>query len=136
MDPLTKKTKHLLEDTKKLPEFRPFLTLIPSLDHSVICDARNIASLRACRMAMAVERYRLATGKLPDDAQALVPKYLTTLPIDPFDPYETPMRYAKLKKGYVVYSIGEDSKDNGGTEKNSLGVHFAPETDITFIVER
>jgi hypothetical protein len=46
------------------------------------------------------------------------------LPLDPFD--GQPLRYKKLPKGYVVYSNGEDGKDDGGDEKK----------DITFTVER
>jgi len=36
----------------------------------------------------------------------------------------------------VVYSVGDDREDNGGTEKNSKGVSYVPGTDITFTVER
>ena len=34
---------------------------------------------------MALERYRLANGAWPDSLAALVPKYLETVPTDPFD---------------------------------------------------
>jgi hypothetical protein len=36
----------------------------------------------------------------------------------------------------VVYSVGEDREDNGGTEKNSNGSMYGKGTDITFTVER
>jgi hypothetical protein len=63
-----------------------------------------------------------------------VPTFLPAVPTDPFD--GKPLRYKKLAKGYVVYSIGEDEVDNGGTEKNSKGVSYVEGTDITFTVER
>jgi hypothetical protein len=79
-------------------------------------DARFVASLRATRAGVAVESYRAEHGQLPDS----LPSNL----IDPFD--GQPLRYKKLPKGYVVYSVGEDGKDDGGDEKK----------DITFTVER
>jgi hypothetical protein len=85
---------------------------------------------------LAIERYRLATGKVPDSLEELVPKYLEAVPIDPFDPDEKPLRYVKIKKGYIIYSIGEDGTDNNGTEKDQAGKKFTGDTDVTFIVER
>jgi hypothetical protein len=97
-------------------------------EKSVNREARLQAQLRAVRVALSVERYRIANGALPESLGALVPKFLTAVPTDPFD--GQPLRYKKLANGYVVYSIGEDGVDNGGTEG------FCPGTDITFIVER
>jgi hypothetical protein len=83
-------------------------------------DARFIASLRATQAGLSVESYRAEHGQLPD-----------SLPSNLTDPYTgQPLRYKKLVKGYVVYSVGEDGVDNGGKEG------FGPGTDITFTVER
>lgn len=79
-------------------------------------DAKYIARLRVTQAGLSVESYRSERGQLPD----ALPSNLT----DPFD--GQPLRYKKLAKGYVVYSIGEDGKDDGGDEKK----------DITFTVER
>jgi hypothetical protein len=87
-------------------------------------EARCIALLRTAQTALGMERYRLAHGKLSDSLADLAPAYLAAVPIDPFD--GQPLRYKKLAKGYVVYSVGEDGKDDGGDEKK----------DITFTVER
>jgi hypothetical protein len=86
------------------------------------------ATLRCSRASLAVERYRLANGALPDSLDALVPKFLNAVPTDPFN--GQPLRYKRLAAGYVVYSVGEDGVDNGGTEG------YGPGTDITFTVER
>lgn len=86
--------------------------------------ALNTAKVSASLAALAIERYRLANGRLPDKPDELVPAYLAALLTDPFD--GQPLRYKKLAKGYVVYSVGEDGKDDGGDEKK----------DITFTVER
>jgi len=52
------------------------------------------------------------------------------IPTDPFD--GKPIRFKKLTKGYVVYSIGKDAKDNGGKEKGDSETDY----DLTLMVER
>ena len=54
------------------------------------------------------------------------------MPADPFD--GQPLRYNKLLgKGYVVYSIGKDLKDDHGVEKSADG---KTQLDVTFTVQR
>ena len=104
-------------------------TLMPAVGRAMEADARTIAKLRAARTALAVERYRIAKGILPDELAELVPSYLESTPEDPFD--GNPIRYKKLPRGYVVYSIGTDGKDDGGVEDGDDG-----EPDTTFKLER
>ena len=40
---------------------------------------------RLAIVALVLERFRLATGKLPENLEQLVPKYLESVPIDPFE---------------------------------------------------
>jgi len=105
-----------------------------SLGRVLFRAARNDAILRDAQTALAIERYRLANGGLPDQLSDLVPTFLPAVLTDPFD--GQPLRYKKLAKGYIVYSIGEDGADNGGAEKNSKGLSYGEGTDITFTVER
>jgi hypothetical protein len=109
-------------------------SIMPALSRITIIDLRTIAYLRTARTALAIERYRLAAGRLPDTLADLVPAYLDAVPTDPFDGNE--MRYKKLETGFVVYSIGEDLRDDGGTEEPSRKTKEAPTWDVTFIVER
>jgi len=95
--------------------------LMPASTGAMVKQATCVALIRAARVALAVERYRLANAHLPDNLTE------STL-LDPFD--GQPLRYKKLTKGYIVYSVGEDKVDNGGTEG------YWPGTDITFTVER
>ena len=99
-------------------------------------NLRGIAHLQTAQAALAIQRYRLATGRLPDTLADLVPTYLDTIPVDPFDGNE--LRYKKLEAGFVVYSIGEDSLDDGGKEKlpRTKTTGNSRYWDITFIVER
>jgi len=110
--------------------------LMPAHSHIFQQSLNNVARLRTVRVGLGIERYRLANGKLPEKLAELVPAYLDTVPKDPFDGQE--LRYKRLEKGYVVYSIGRDLSDDGGTEllpprKRTGGKE---NWDVTFIVER
>jgi hypothetical protein len=97
-------------------------------------SAGLLAELRTARTAMAIERYRLAHGTLPADLNALVPKYLGAVPIDPFD--GKLLRYKKkAPKGYIVYSVGFDRQDDNGTKltpKTPRGANY----DVVFAMAR
>jgi len=105
--------------------------LVPAHGRAVALDLRISARLRAARAGLAIERYRLAGGKLPETLGELVPTYLDAVPKDPFDGQE--LRFRRLEKGYVVYSVGEDGNDDGGQELNEQN---KDNWDVTFIVER
>jgi hypothetical protein len=70
------------------------------------------ARVRCLMTLVAVERYRLAKKAWPEKLTDLVPKYLSAVPLDPFD--GKPLRYRKRTDGVTVYSVGADSTDNGG----------------------
>lgn len=109
---------------------------MPSLSRCVTLDLRGIARLRTARVALAIERYRLASGNLPDVLSDLIPSYMDTIPSDPFDGEQ--LRYKKLDIGFVVYSVGEDGQDDGGKERPPCKKRKnEPCTyDVTFIIER
>jgi hypothetical protein len=94
---------------------------------------RCVAQIRTAEIATALERCRLANRRLPETLQELVPTYLSAIPTDPFD--GQPMRYKRLAKGYIVYSIGENGTDDGGDGTVSARTKWMP-ADITFTVER
>jgi hypothetical protein len=92
------------------------------------------AHRRAGMVAVAVEQYRLQRGsKVPATLDQLVPQFLSEVPNDPFD--GQPMRFKKLEKGYVVYSIGSDKSDDGGKERKP-GRGGSQNIDEVFVVER
>jgi hypothetical protein len=123
-----------LEDASGI-QARMVRIIAPAYARLVKLDLRSIALFRVARLGLAVERYRLAVGKLPDLLGELVPGYLDSVPKDPFDGAE--LRYKRLGKGYVVYSIGEDGSDDGGREYPRRERKDPDENwDVTFIVER
>ncbi|MEM7015351.1 MAG: hypothetical protein AAF585_28160, partial [Verrucomicrobiota bacterium] len=67
------------------------------------------------RIAIALERYRLANGDFPNDLDQLS-DFLTFEPIDYFAQAE--MRYERKDDGFMLWSVGADLVDDGG--------HFEP----------
>jgi len=112
--------------------------VMPPLSRVTAIDLRTIAGLRAAQVALAVQRYRLAVGRLPDTLADLVPTYLKAVPQDPFDGDE--LRYKKLGAGFVVYSVNSDLSDDGGKEQLPQSARRGKpgpfHWDVTFIVER
>jgi hypothetical protein len=69
----------------------------------------------ACaQTAVAMTRYRLVHGTLPLRLNDLVPAYLDTVPIDPFD--GKPLRLIVKSDRSIIYSIGPNGLDNGGVK--------------------
>lgn len=63
--------------------------------------------------AIALKRYQLRYGAYPPGLAALKPDFATEVPRDPMD--GKPLRYRLNSDGtYVLYSVGEDGKDDGG----------------------
>jgi len=68
-----------------------------------------LANYRMTRAGLALLQYRQAHGAFPEALDALRVEGL----IDPF--IDEPLRYRAEGDGFIVYSVGEDRKDNGGT---------------------
>lgn len=107
--------------------------LLPALSKSVNRDTEDRAKARIAQAALAVERHHRAHGNVPENLAALVPAYLASVPVDPFD--GQPLRYQRRDAGYVVYSVGPDTEDDGGLEK-PIKFKDGDPWDVTFIVER
>jgi hypothetical protein len=80
--------------------------------HYETCHLHGHAVLRCTVAALAAERYRDAHGDWPRDIADLVPDYLAAVPLDPFD--AKPLRFRRVDDGAIVYSVGEDGRDDGG----------------------
>jgi hypothetical protein len=78
---------------------------------------RSQAQLRTAIVALAVERFRRELGRWPKSIAELVPGKLKQIYIDPYD--GKPLRYRRNKDGVVIYSVGPDKVDDGGTLNRS-----------------
>ncbi len=106
--------------------------VMPPIEKIAQIDLRVDAQVDCARVALAIERYRLAKGSLPKELADLAPRYIDKVPIDPFD--GKPVRYKLTDPGYIVYSIGDDGTDEGGLEKENVAQKGDPH-DWPFIVE-
>jgi hypothetical protein len=109
--------------------------LMPPAFGLFAADLTDQARLEIARTALALERYRLVTGRFPAAIADLVPTYLDTVSEDPFD--GRPLRYRTSQAGYTLYSVGKDETDDGGRERlPGRAGRQQTSYDITFIVER
>jgi hypothetical protein len=88
--------------------------LMPAVLKVAEANRRSQANLRSALAALAIERYRLKQGAWPEAlADVVKAGLLDAVPLDPMD--GQPLRYKRLADGVVVYSVGLDGVDNGGT---------------------
>lgn len=87
--------------------------LAPSLNGCFKQVAKSSAQHSTAQVAMALTAYRLDHGQYPGKLDLLVPAYLDEVPLDPFD--GKPLRLIAKPDELVIYSVGPDGKDDGGT---------------------
>ncbi len=93
--------------------------IVPSIDKVFSNSAGAQATNASCHVALAMTRYRLDHGSLPSKLDVLVPKYLDAIPLDPFD--GKPLRLVIKGNDHIIYSIGPDGVDDGGTDMFAQG---------------
>ena len=78
-------------------------------------DAIICAHVRNARTALAVEAYRRShEEQLPTALADLAPSFLPHVPIDPFS--GKPLQFRTGGKGYIIYSVGMNRRDDGGVD--------------------
>ena len=88
----------------------------------MLWTAKEKATARAARIetqrelvatAIALKRFHLRHGRLPTDLKSMVPEFLPQTPRDFMDGRE--LRYRlKADGSFLLYSVNEDGKDDGG----------------------
>ena len=105
--------------------------LMPALGRSYEAEWRCRTMLGMAQTALAVERYRLANGRLPVRLVELVPAFLDRVPTDPWNNGK-PLSYRVKENGeFVVYSFGRNETDQKGEEVKD---NWWMNGDITFTV--
>jgi len=105
--------------------------LLAAIDGAARTTLDRMARYRALRIIIAVERFRLAEGRVPDSLVELIPAYLDAVPVDPY--VEAPMSYTHSGSSYIVYSVGRNGKDDGAI--SAVDGDYAP-LDVELHVER
>jgi hypothetical protein len=88
--------------------------LLPALDKIPVKAALAQTAADQAALACALERYRLANEQFPENLTALVPRFIDKLPLDVIT--GEPLKYCRADDGkFVLYSVGWNEKDDGGT---------------------
>lgn len=87
--------------------------LLPALDKAAKKFAIAQSYLDLARVAIALERHRIAAGNYPEDLTALTPKFLDKIPHDVIT--GQPLKYQRSDNGsFLLYSVGWNETDEGG----------------------
>jgi hypothetical protein len=113
-------------DTKHPTQFNTVESLfLPSLGNAARRFASGQSSADMARVALALERYRLAHGDHPESLDALAPQFLGKLPHDIIN--GQPLHYRPEPGGqFVLYSVGWNETDDDG--EAGLGKNGALDT--------
>lgn len=87
--------------------------LVPAISQAQRKFAHAQTTVDMAVLACALERHRLANGRFPDSLAALAPKFIEKPPYDLIT--GEPLKYRPEADGFVLYSVGWNIKDDGGT---------------------
>lgn len=100
-----------------------------TVESFVLSMVRPLPHVRSARIVVAVERYRRDHDEqMPTMLDALVPTYLPAAVIDPFSGQS--MLLKKEVRGYAVYSVGSNRRDDGGDFDELFLPQEYPDTGI------
>jgi hypothetical protein len=89
----------------------------PGYEASKSADQRRAALLELLIVELMIRDFQSEHNRLPETLDELVPLYLPSTPIDPYD--GRPIRYrtdAHRPHEFALYSVGQDRVDNGGKD--------------------
>ncbi|WP_152052957.1 hypothetical protein [Tautonia marina] len=89
--------------------------LIPALESARNASLRASTLTRLLAIDLAIRAYQVRQNAPPDRVDQLVPDFLDTVPTDPFTDGPFVYRTTEEEPGFVLYSVGPDGKDDGGT---------------------
>ncbi|HOV21783.1 MAG TPA: hypothetical protein PLW95_03780 [bacterium] len=115
-----KKIEDLNTEIQKIPEKRAVLAKQTCLavSRAYLQEANLDAYLGTAEIGLANRIYRQQHGKFADSLNQLTPEILSSLPLDPFSGKD--YIYKKKDKGFIVYSVGENEKDDGGVPAKKM----------------
>lgn len=113
--------------------------MLPAYADLLQRKCQNECILQATRLIVALNIYKKENGDFPERLAGLVPDYIASIPVDPFDGEK--FRYDKTKG--IVYSIGEDCEDADGSselisgdESDSLNIKRWNTADAVFMIDK
>lgn len=97
------------------------------LDHGITTMSKALSKAMGAETerslviaAIALKRYHTRNGDYPTSLNALVPDFLSTVPLDFMD--GTPVKYRRESdRSFLLYSVGEDGRDDNGDASPPTG---------------
>jgi hypothetical protein len=78
------------------------------------------ARIEMLTVQLAEQSYKLTYGHYTTSLGGLVSQFMDSVPLDPFG-QNTPYRYRLTGDSYILFSIGKDGVDDGGTPEHLVG---------------
>ena len=105
-----------------IPDFRRIFSDENGTWSAVVRRTMSVeTSRRVVITAIALKRFQQERGNFPEKLSELTPEFLATTPLDPVDGQL--LRYRRNADGtFLLYSIGENGKDDGGNPSLGTGV--------------
>lgn len=88
---------------------------------------RDHAWMQCVTVALAAERYRVDQQRWPETLAELMPKYLASVPLDPYS--GQPLLLRRFGDSIAVYSVGKNGSDDGG-DRIASKHHGEPGSDL------
>lgn len=127
--PLISHQEDILEEqTKIIPGVQYSLVdvMMPAVGSAVNRSFQAHMNLDAYLTMLAIEIYTIDHNQLPENFEDLTPTYLPTIPKDLHNPGHT-LNFKHINTrdsiGYIIYSIGSDAVDDGGTDYTNKRNH-------------
>lgn len=102
-----------------------FWSVGPSMERANVMFLRCIAQRRAAAVVLAAKLFYADHQRWPDSLEEMVPAYLPHVPSDPFAAPGAPLGFRTDAPLPIVYSVGEDLKDDGGSSAAPAGASAA-----------
>jgi hypothetical protein len=118
----TELDKRAQEQAKSKEQAEMLLGLTtPAYQRCIQGIAYFAADYEMARTGLGLELYAAENGNYPESLSELVPRYLSSVPIDPFS--GEVLKYAKSERGWRIYSFGPDMDDDNGEKEKHQGGH-------------
>lgn len=116
---LTERRQSLAEVFERAESYRltPFSTvpaLCRGIERAVEAYDQSVARCDELELALTLRAYKRQHGTYPDQLSLLTPTFMDFLPKDPFSGRN--YLYRTENEGFLLYSVGRDLKDDGGTQ--------------------
>jgi hypothetical protein len=126
-DELNKIFKDIERETEKRYTLR-YIANPTSIQRMLMYCLKDNALAGAVEIGIANVIFRKQNGRYINELSELIPKILSALPIDPFTGKN--YIYRKTDTGFIVYSVGENMRDDGGIDRYSKEGKEKGSTDI------